>query len=339
MKKGMFTSFLIVTLICLICSVASASTPIKWKWAHHQPVGSLNDTLSRSMIKEIEEKTGGAIQITLFPAGQLGDWMEMSAQIMRGSIDVGLMPVNPSFDQRVQIRVMPYSVMDWKEAYEAYYGKDPYIYNILAEAMEGMGLKPLGTVAEGFGGAGFAKIPDFDVFDPKSNKKGYKMRFSPGNRSWEVFVTEMGFTPTPVPWGELYLAMQTGLVDCEIGAEPFSTWTILRDVLKLWAQYNTHFQNSFVYMNMKAWKNLTPEQQKIVQEVCAKYAEQSFSLAKELDTEYMRKMKESGTKILIPTEEQLLTITNLVRTKVWPVMDDVVGKETMDLLRLKCGVK
>ncbi len=263
----------------------------------------------------------------------------MTAQIIRGSIDIGLMPVSPSFDQRIQIRVMPYSVMDWEEAYEAYYGEDPYIYNILTEAMEGMGLKSLGTVAEGFGGAGFAKIPDFDVFDPKSNKKGYNMRFSPGNRSWEVFVTEMGFTPTPVPWGELYLAMQTGLVDCEIGAEPYSTWVILRDVLKLWVQYNTHFQNSFVYMNMKAWKSLTPEQQKIVQEVCAKYAEQSISLAKDIDAEYMEKMKELGAKVLIPTQEQLLTITNLARTKVWPVMDDVVGKETMDLLRLKCGVK
>ncbi len=339
MKKNLAAVVLIAVVVCLIGSAVAADAAVKWKWAHYQPVGSMLDKLSKSMIQEIEEKSGGAISIKLYPAGQLGDWMEVSEQIIRGSVDIGILPVSPSFDPRIQVRVLPYSVMNWEEAKAAYTGESPYILEILTGVMKDIGLKALGVVAEGFGGGGFASIPDFDMLDPAADKKGFKMRFTPGNQAWERLVVEMGFIPTPVPWGELYLAQQTKLVDCQIGGQPYNTWTSFRDVTKVWVQYNTHFQNSFVYMNLKEWEKLTPELQKIVQEACAKYAAESFSLAEGADADYMEKMKQEGIKIVMPTNEQLQKIATLARTKVWPVMDDVIGKEIMDLMREKSGVK
>ncbi len=338
MKKSMaFVAFVLIALFAF--GAAAGAETIKWKWAHYQPVDSLIDKLSSSMVSEIEEKTGGSIEITVYPANQLGDWMEVSEQIMRGAVDIGVLPVSPSYDPRLQVRVLPYSVMNWEEARAAYLGEDPYLFEIMAEAMDGIGLKALAVVASGFGGGGFASIPSFDVLDPDSDKQGYKMRFPPGNQAWENLVLGLGFIPTPVPWGELYIAQQTKLVDCQIGGQPYNTWSSFRDVTKLWVQYNTHFQNSFVYMNSEAWERLTPEQQKIVQDVCAKYADESFSLAKNDDETYMEKMKEEGIEVLVPDEEQLKKIADKVRGEVWPLMDDVIGKEIMDMMRERTGLK
>ncbi len=183
-------------------AVDKPGTMYQWRWAHYQPIDSIVDKVSKAVVQEIAQKSRGRIKIDIYPASQLGDWMEISEQIMRGSVEIGLLPVSPSYDPRIQVRVLPYSVMNWKEAEEAYLGKNPYILNIMEEVMLGIDLKALAVVAQGFGGGGFASVPTVDVLDPASDKKGIKMRFPPGNQAWENMVKAMGFLPTPVPWGD-----------------------------------------------------------------------------------------------------------------------------------------
>ena len=71
MKKRMLVPVLTLILVGIICSPSIAA--IHWKWVHNQPVDSMIDEISISMIKEIEEKSEGQIEISLFPASQLGD--------------------------------------------------------------------------------------------------------------------------------------------------------------------------------------------------------------------------------------------------------------------------
>ncbi len=337
-----FVTYLFIAILIITAGLSSAvfaaEPEVTWKWAHYQPVDSLVDKLTNEMKKEIEEKSGGSIKITIFPANQLGDWMEVSEQIMRGVVHIGTLPVSPSYDPRLQVRVLPYSVMNWEEAENAYLGKNPYIFNIMADAMDDVGLKALGVVAAGFGGAGFASVPTFDVLDPESDKQGYKMRFPPGNQAWQGLVLSLGYIPTPVPWGELYIAQQTKLVDCQVGGQPYNSWTSFRDVTKLWVQYNTHFQNDFIYMNKEAWEKLSPRLKEIVQVVASKYAAKSFSMAMEEDQKYRDMMEGQGIKIIMPTDDQLKIIADKVRLNVWPDMDKVIGKEIMDIMRKNSGV-
>lgn len=339
MRKAFFRSIVICLALAAACPGAFAKTKVtKWKWAHYQPVDSLVDRMSKAMKQEIEAKTNGAVKITIYPANQLGDWMEVSEQIMRGAVDIGILPVSPSYDARLQVRVLPYSVMNWEEAKAAYLGENPYLFDIMADAMDGIGLKALSVVAAGFGGGGFASVPEFDALDPDTDKKGYKMRFPPGNQAWENLVLALGFNPTPVPWGELYIAQQTKLVDCQIGGQPYNTWSSFRDVTKVWVQYNTHFQNSFAYMNKKSWEKLTPEQQEIVQEVAMRYGAESFKSAMAEDQQYRDQLAGAGIKVIQPTEAQLEVLAKKVRKTVWPAMDKVIGKEIMDIMRKQAGL-
>jgi len=339
MKKALLSAVTAGLLLALGCSGAQAKDKvINWKWAHYQPVDSLVDKITKAMKQEIEEKTNGAIKITVYPANQLGDWMEVSEQIMRGAVDIGILPVSPSYDAKLQVRVLPYSVMNWDEAQTAYLGENPYLFNIMADAMDGIGLKALSVVAAGFGGGGFASDPKFDLLDPNTDKQGYKMRFPPGNQAWESLVIALGFVPTPVPWGELYIAQQTKLVDCQIGGQPYNTWSSFRDVTKVWVQYNTHFQNEFTYMNKKSWEALTPEQQKIVQDVATKHSTESFVAAMAEDQHYREAMAEAGIKVIQPTDEQLEVLAKKARETVWPAMDKIIGKEIMDVMRKHAGL-
>ncbi len=328
MKKRFLMSALVLVLVVAMCGNSEAA--FDWKWVHYQPVDSMADDLSKNMIAEIEEKSDGQIKFSLFPAGQLGDWMEMSEQMMRGAIHIGILPVSPAYNKALQIRVLPYSVMNWDEAKRAFSSENPFLFDILASEMDKIGLKALGVVAEGFGGAGFAKVPDFDVVDPDGNKNGLKIRVPAGNQAFESLAKELGFIPASVPWGEIYLALQTGLVDCQIGAQPYNTFSSFLDITKLWVQYNTHFQHSFVYMNKKAWESLSPELQQIVEEIVKKHAATSFALAEAEDKMYMEEMEKAGIKVVVPSDEQFKKIATKIRENTWPLMEDVIGKEIMD---------
>ena len=66
MKKELALSFLVLCLLGVMCSSSAAA--VNWKWVHYQPVDSMADKLSKSMIAEIEEKSGGQIKFSLFPA-------------------------------------------------------------------------------------------------------------------------------------------------------------------------------------------------------------------------------------------------------------------------------
>ncbi|MBN1547568.1 MAG: TRAP transporter substrate-binding protein DctP [Syntrophaceae bacterium] len=341
MKKLMLLLVIIFLALWLPMSALAADKPgtkYHWRWAHYQPIDSIVDKVSKDVVQEIAQKSEGRIKIDIYPASQLGDWMEVSEQIMRGSVEIGLLPVSPVYDPRIQVRVLPYSVMNWKEAETAFLSKNPYLLNIMEELMAGVDLKALAVVAQGFGGGGFSSVPTVDLLDPASDKKGIKMRFPPGNQAWEAMVKAMGFLPTPVPWGELYMGLQTKLVDAQVGGQAYNTWSSFRDVTKCWVQYNTHFQNSFIYMNFNLWKKLTPADQQIIKKACMNQSKASFVQARNEDEKYIEMMKAAGINVIIPTDEQLGNISKIIRSKVWPVMDPIIGKKIMDEVRKNSGI-
>jgi len=323
----------------LMLGVAAGSAQAQehtFKWSHSFPVDSIVDTTTKAIIAEIEEKTEGRIAFKLFPAGQLGDWVEVNEQVVRGVVEFASQPVSPSYDPRLQIRVLPYSVMNFAEVEQAYFSDDPYLFNMMSELMGENGMTTLGVVAQGFGGGGFRECPE-NVFDAASNS-GIKMRFPPGNQAWQNMVAALGFEPTPVPWGELYLGLQTGLVDAQVGGQPYNTWTTHRDVTECWVQFNTHFQNSFVFANTDAFNGLSKADQQIIRDAVEGAALASLDLAHGEDQKYMDLMSEAGIKVIVPTDEQLARIATVAREQVWPVMDEVIGKDLMDIMREKAGL-
>lgn len=327
------------TLIALGLSTGAFAQDFEFKWSHHEPIDSIVDRTTRAIAEDIERESDGRISIKVFPASQLGDWNEVSSQVERGSVDFATQPVSSSTDPRLQIRVLPYSVMNYAEAEVAYFGEDPYLFDMMADMMAESDLTALAVVAQGFGGAGFRDCPEVDVFDVSADKGGLRVRFPPGNQSWENMVSSLGFNPTPVPWGELYLGLQTKLVDGQVGGQPSSTYSNFRDVTSCWVQFNTHFQNSFIFANAETFASLPAEDQELIREISARHATGSLELARAEDRKYMDQMAaEEGIQVLVPTEGQLTEIATAVRMSVWPLMDDVIGEDIMNMMRERAGI-
>jgi TRAP-type C4-dicarboxylate transport system substrate-binding protein len=63
---------------------------------------------AESFAQKVAEKTDGRIAITVYPASQLGDWIEVHEQVSFGALDLAMQPLSNSYDQRLAIAWFPY---------------------------------------------------------------------------------------------------------------------------------------------------------------------------------------------------------------------------------------
>jgi TRAP-type C4-dicarboxylate transport system substrate-binding protein len=91
-------------------------------------------------------------------------------------------------------------------------------------------------------------------------------------------------------------------------------------------------------MNLDIWNKLSKEDQNIIKEACMNQSLKSFEEASNEDAKYMKMMSDAGIKVIVPTDEQLTKIATMARKQVWPVMEDIIGKEIMNQMRKHAGL-
>jgi TRAP-type C4-dicarboxylate transport system substrate-binding protein len=104
---------------------------------------------------KVAEKSAGRIQIQVYPASQLGDWIEVHEQVSFGALDLAMQPLSNSYDQRLAIAWFPYTTTTYESAEQAF-TEGGYIHQIVDDVIAEQNLKLLGVYGVGMGGAGFA---------------------------------------------------------------------------------------------------------------------------------------------------------------------------------------
>ncbi|MCH9021822.1 MAG: TRAP transporter substrate-binding protein DctP, partial [Planctomycetes bacterium] len=110
----------------------------------------------------------------------------------------------------------------------------------------------------------------------------------------------LGASPTPIAWGELYTALQTGIVD---GADnnPPSLYTSRHyEVCKHYSLDEHTRVPDVVLIGTKSWNKLSPEDQQILQDAANESADHEKILWDKFTQESLDKIKEAGVKIYYP---------------------------------------
>ena len=155
----------------------------------------------------IEEKTGGKVKITIYPAGQLGYDRELIEGMQFGTIDLALVTSSPlvNFIPSFAVLDMPFLFKSWDHVEEVL--KQDFMQKLYAEG-EAKGLVPMALLPRGFRSVTNSKRP---IVTP-ADFKGIKLRVieSP------IFVStfeKLGATVTAMSWGEVFAALQQNALD------------------------------------------------------------------------------------------------------------------------------
>jgi len=141
---------------------------------------------------------------------------------------------------------------------------------------------------------------------------------------WEA----LGANPTPMAFGELFSAMEQGVVDGQ--ENPWST--ILTSNFHEVQDYGTetrHVYTPFIMMlSERTWDNMDPEYQELVMEAARQSAEYEIQLSAEYDEWSREQLEERGMEITRLDDEQLAAFQEAVQ----PVYEEWAPRIGEDLI-------
>ncbi len=168
--------------------------------------------------KSVEERSGGRVEVQLFPSSQLGDTQDMMDQAAAGA-NVGTF-VEASrvsvFVPEFNVLVAPYAFSDvselatfvesdtfagWNEKLKEKSGLTLLSFNWYQGARHMLTNKPISKPAD---------------------LNGVRVR-TIGQPLWVETINAMGAVATPLPWAEVYPSLQTGVID-GAEAQPSAIW-------------------------------------------------------------------------------------------------------------------
>jgi len=296
--------------------------------------GSDGANAAEAFAELVKEKTGGRIEIAVYPASQLGDWTEVYNGVTFGAVDMAMQPLSTDSDRRLAITWFPYTFTDYASAREAL-SADGYITKIVDGIIAEQGLKLLATYGAGMGGAVFAKDVD-NPTDPDA-KHNIKIRVWPGGTTHHALMERFGFNVAVVPWAELYTGMQTGVVDGAIRGTPELALDNFKDIAKTWVQYNDHFEANYIFMNLKKFDGLDAADQAALVEAAQEIAARRFDEVAAADAARLQQMKELGINVVELTPDQLQAFAAVARTDVWPSISEEIGPDILKQLQEATG--
>lgn len=162
------------------------------------------------MADQLASLSGGTMQLDLYPSGQLGNERELIELLQIGSLDMTKVSASPleAFVPAMQVFNIPYVFRD-AQHYQAVL--DGAIGQQLLAAPKDARLLGLGYYDAG--ARSFYTV-EHPVVTP-DDLTGLKIRVQESATAMRM-VAALGGAPTPIAWGELYTALQQGVVD---GAE------------------------------------------------------------------------------------------------------------------------
>lgn len=271
------------------------------------------------MKKDLEERTNGAVTMELYHSSTLGDDMAVLEGLQLGTIEMFCGTIGPAaqFSSKVKLFDLPFLFTSYEQVDALLDG--PVGQEVLDS------LEPAGMVGIAYWENGFRQLTNSShAVSTPEDMKGLKLRTMPTPVPLSTFKM-LGANPTPMNFGEVFTAMQQGVVD---GQE--NPWeTILSNKFYEVQKYATntgHVYSPFGVLFSKIfWEKLPVEYQADVKE--AVFAARDFNRteARAAEQEIIEELRKY-MEITILTPEELKPFQEITRP-VYDEFADEIGPE------------
>jgi len=317
---------LVVLGICMaflisFSSASYASTTIKIGHVLN-PDHSWNKCLL-GFAEEVKKATDGRVVIQVYPSGQLGNEKDMIEGLTIQTIDGGLIGGGSfqSIEPKMGIEALPYAWANHEAAYKAFDGKlGKYLLGLLAKK----DIVGISWWENGFRHITNNKKP---IITP-TDLQGLKIRVTPDKMRLDTFKL-LGASPMPVSFGELYSALQQGVVDGQENPYAIIYSNAFYEVQKYLSISSHIWGSALLCVNSSVWDKISSKDQATVLKLAAKWRDEQRRQTVKDEDEFLAKLKAKGMKI---NEVDKAAFKKAVQP-VWKSYESVFGKDAMDMVR------
>ena len=254
------------------------------------------------MAEILAEKSEGKLTIEIYPGGQLGSEREALELLQIGSIGITKVSsaVLEGFVEEYKVLGLPYLFKDREHAFSVL---DSEIGKTLLKAGESVWLHGLCFYDAGSRSFYTKEKP---INEP-SDLNGLKIRVMKSITAMKM-VEKLGGSPTPISWGELYTALQSGVVDGAENNPPSFYLSRHYEVCKFYSIDEHTSVPDVLLISKVIWDKLTNQEKEWVQEVANESAILQRELWKEFEKNALEEVIKAGVKVSYPDKSKFVEL-------------------------------
>ena len=331
-RTGMLSIAVALAMTAVPLAAATAQDPVTLQFST-QSVPDDHHTKAIYKFEElVEAASDGSIQVEVFDSGSLFDQNAEQTALLRGDIAMAYTS-SQWLSERVpaaSIVGVPYMIKDVDHLYavmDSQVGQD-----IFAAAVEEAGVRPLTSL---YLGTRQLNLKDVGTIMTPADLEGVKLRV-PDSPSWIAMGEALGANPTPIAFGELYLALQTGTVDGQDNPLPTNFNAKFYEVTDQIVLTGHLVNDVWPTINEEVWQGLSAEQQALVTEAWLGARDYATDIALQAEADLVSFFEEEGLEVYEPDREafrthvleQLLSNEDLTSTFIeghQEIIDELAG--------------
>ena len=268
------------------------------RWASVMAPTHPQAIMMERVAKEVAEKTGGAVEVQTFPGGQLGGSRDIIEALSSGAlqlVDEGAAQYG-QFVPQFSILEGPYLWRDQPHMRRAL--SSPLMDDFNKLLIEKRGMR---VIAATYYGKRHLTTGS-KVVRTAEDMKGFKLRI-PEVDTFRAMAEAWGARPTPLNFGELYLALSQGAVDGQENPLPTIQSAKFHEVQKNLVLTAHILTPRLIAVNEKAWAGIAEKDRKVLTDAIATHSQWQDNEILSQEASLVDTFKKAGMNVIEPDLE------------------------------------
>ena len=270
--------------------------------------GSLQERTASEFAARANERLGELGEVTVFPSSQLGKDKDLLQKVKLGTVHITLpSSVMPDVAPEFAIFDLPFIVADREHLARI---DETFFADVLQPAAEKAGYRPLAIWENGFRQITNNERP---IVTP-ADLDGLKIRTP--NSSWRVAMfSEFGANPTPMSFSEVFVALQTGVIDGQENPLTNISAAKLNEVQKYLSMSGHVYSPAYPTVGVNAFGKLDPEIQTILEETAQEVASWAREQGAAADEALLGELEAGGMEVNVADRDAFVAAAEPVYAK------------------------
>lgn len=291
-------SMWVILIICVTAlsacgsgQASNADEPITLILAENQAEDYPTTIGAKEFARLVEEKSDGKYQVKVYSGGQLGDEKEVLELVQLGAIDFARVNAIPltEFSDEIGVLSMPFLFDDEEKKWEKLNGEEG---QALLETLDGSRMVGLAFYDSGERSFYNTKGP---ITSPE-DMEGLKIRVQSSELAIDI-VEALGASATPMEYGDVYSALQTGVIDGAENNLPSYYTSSHYNVAKYLTVDGYQGVPEVLLASEDFWNEINEEDQEMFREAALESVPVQREAWAELTEESLEKVTEAGSKL------------------------------------------
>ena len=273
------------------------------KIGHSDTTTNLIHVSLQNFEKYVEEQSGGAVQVDLYAAEQLGSNAEMAEMIEMGSLDAMMMPQGQEATLAPKLNTLglPFLFSDYESVYKVL---DSEIGDELVADLADHNMIQLAYWENGLRQTTNSKKP----INSSADFAGLKIRTPEDAMTMAIF-NALGASPSPLAFSELYLALQQGTFDGQENPVSNIYANNFQDVQKYLAMTNHKYECKNMIFSLTSWNKYPEDVQNLLLEAAKTYGDEHRKAIVDSQDQQLKELEEAGMEVTYPDVAELQEAT------------------------------